>query len=420
MGFNSFKSRVVSPALAGARAKIRATAVRSLVIVLVMSAALVLLGDRLISQRQLNGPPGGEMTISGDTLAYVQMIEGDFKAVGKPYRYRILVPFMGRVLPFPPTLDLKVISYFSLFFAYVFALLTCRRLGLGYLASFGGLFALYSSVWHLYNYHNPFLTDAFQLMALSVMLFFLLRLNFTIFWAAGIIGILARETTVFLVPAWLATGQWRKSAAAVAITLVAWYLPQLFLSKDLGFFEYPSRVLSGVLSAGGLQDRPQPLLRAVFIQWGFTGVLTLIGLALVPISRFWPIITAFGLLLLGALVSSTIAADFGRIFALISPVAVVCCAFVFSTLSSRNIYLATLLALVLASRLFWVPTSLTPRESFVFDSIYPRLSVLVLEVFLTLAIAFTLRRAIVDGFRLKFGEVAATLGRVAARIGATS
>ena len=138
--------------------------------VVLLAGLLLLLGDLLIAQRELNGPTP-EMTISGDTLVYTKMIEDGIDTAREPFKYRVLVPLIGGALPFSPTLALKVITYVSLFFAYLFALLACRRLGISLLASFLGLFALYTSVWHLYNYHNPYLTDAFQLLALAVMFY---------------------------------------------------------------------------------------------------------------------------------------------------------------------------------------------------------------------------------------------------------
>lgn len=134
-------------------------ALKGFLAILLLSGLLLLLGDRLISQRQLNGP-SYDLTISGDTLVYTDMIDGNIQGAREPFRYRVLVPLIARALPFSPTLGLKIIAYVSLFAAYVFAMSACKRLGLSLSASFFGLFALYTSVWHLYNYHNPFLSNA--------------------------------------------------------------------------------------------------------------------------------------------------------------------------------------------------------------------------------------------------------------------
>ena len=389
----------------------RSRNIKSFLFVCLLAGLLLLLGDRLISQRQLDGP-SAEMTISGDTLVYVSMIEGDFDSAPNPFKYRVLVPAIGKVIPLSPTASLKAIAYVSLFLAYLFALLACRKLGLGLLASFFGLFVLYSSTWHLYNFHNPYLTDAFQLMALSLMFYALVLKRFSVFSLGAILGVMARETTLFLVPAWVITRQWRNLGLVLVIVFAAWFLPRLALSSDSGALDSTRNLLNGIdpISRMSAFDRP------VFIQWGITGLLAITGILLIPANRFWSLLLVFLGLLSGAYFSSLIAGDIGRMIELLSPAIFVSCAYLFSVLLQHNKLLALLLVLTLAFRLFWVPTYLLPRDSFVFDSVYPRVFLTLIHLALWLAVIYVLRSQFIEATKEKFDDASDAFRTITHRV----
>lgn len=382
----------------------QARKIKSFLLIFLLAGLLLLLGDKLISQRQLDGP-SPEMTISGDTLVYVAMIEGEIDSAPTPFKYRVLVPLIGRVLPLSPTASLKAIAYVSLFLTYLFALLACRKLGLGLLPSSFGLFVLYTSVWHLYNFHNPYLTDAFQLMALSLMFYALVHHAVMMFWPGAVLGILARETTIFLVPAWLVTKQWRNLAVVIVIAFATWLLPRFILSSDAGTFDTTKNLFLDLDPIGRMSD----FIRPVFIQWGISGLFAITGIFLIPVNRFWTVLVVFLGLISGAYFSSLIASDIGRMIELLSPAIVVSCAYLFSVLLQHNKPLAFLLVLTLACRLFWVPTYLLPRDSFVFDSVYPRVFLTLAQLALWLAIVWVLRVHFIQGTKEKLDDASGAL-----------
>ena len=156
--------------------------------ILLLAVALVVLGDRVIGT---NPPNGGELF--GDALVYTSMASGDYSDVSAPFRYRVLVPSIAWLLPFSAVLSLKLVSYAGLFFFYFISLVTCRRLGLSVFASFLGLATVYSSVWHLYNYQNPYLTDTMALVFLSLIFLSATSRNYPTYLLSPALGVVTRE-----------------------------------------------------------------------------------------------------------------------------------------------------------------------------------------------------------------------------------
>ena len=148
-------------------------------------------------------------------------------------------------------------------------------------------------------------------------------------------GILARETTLFLVPGWLAAKQWRNLLLALVFASVAWYVPRMLFSSDSSAFSYAVGQFSSIDPA----DKLGEFLRPVFVHWGVAEIVAVMGMVLVPVSRFWLMLLVFALLALGALTSSLIASDIGRMMELLFPAMITSCAFLFATLWQRSTYL---------------------------------------------------------------------------------
>ena len=79
----------------------RPQGIRSLVIAAIASPALLALGHYHVAQRELNGPTD-YLTIRADSFEYVKMIEGDLGTARPPFKYRIFVPLVAKILPVPP------------------------------------------------------------------------------------------------------------------------------------------------------------------------------------------------------------------------------------------------------------------------------------------------------------------------------
>jgi hypothetical protein len=345
-------------------------------------------GHLFVLQRTLNGPTP-YLTIRGDTLSYVRMIEGNFSKVRSPFKCRILAPFIARMLPLPPTESLRVVSYLSLYACYLFILLTCLKLGMAMSSATIGLLTVFVTPWHLYCYHNPFLTDAFQLMIIAVMIFSLACGYFSLFAPCSILGVLGRETTVVLVPVWFLTRDRKRGllllGAAVAILLFLWYVMRSNTSTVTLISEKFNTI-------GSFRDLYSYGTR-IMLSWNYAWVLSLIGMWLIPGKQRISLITSFLLLLSCAFLTSLIATDTGRMFALLAPVLTVFCAQVCDTLrkSGHTLVIFSVVAISLVAALVALPNVILGEQRETFQSFQDMKRILLTGVMLGLYILFILQ-----------------------------
>ena len=226
---------------------------------------------------------------------------------------------------------MRAISYASLWVSYVVLQLACLRLGMPLAAGVGGLLGILACAWHLDIYHNPFLTDAFGLMALCVMTYALLTRSFLVFAVAACIGVLARETTVFLVPVWLLHSV-RQGTALLGASTILILLPRILLPPDAG------ATLGGAFQEHGLPLLSTPLVFAGKVIWSWRMVWILMGLGILLLTRrsFVRMEGGFLALFAGACFASLLATDLGRMFALLTPVAAIATAECFRRLLRRE------------------------------------------------------------------------------------
>ena len=183
----------------------------NLTLPVIISIILVIIGNSFFLQRGQDSVYASEhLKFTIDNTIYFSMVQGDYQHIYLPFKYRILVPFLASCLPLSPSLALKIISVISLAICYLFTLLSCRKLGYDNFQSMIGLFVSYATTSHLLNYQNLYMTDAFQLMIIALIFFSLVSNNFWLFLFSIILGILARETTIILAPAWLLIRENRK------------------------------------------------------------------------------------------------------------------------------------------------------------------------------------------------------------------
>ncbi|NLX24303.1 MAG: hypothetical protein GXY55_21860 [Phycisphaerae bacterium] len=282
-----------------------------------ISLLLVALGHLLVPQRVHDGP-NETMTIRGDSLDYIAMVEGDWTAARSPFRYRVLAPFLAGLLPLSPTDALRCVTYVSLCLTYVVALLACKNAGLGVISSMLGLVLAWASPCHLYSYHNPFLTDALALFMLGVMVYALFRDSFALFLAAAVLGILTRETTIVAVPVWAIRRGWRHSVLLLVVSAAALLVPRYILGAEA---ESPQALLT--VSGQGMLANPWQGVMEIVKAWGAVWLLSVAGLWCLPQERCVPVRVAYAALLCGATLVSLVAADTGRMFAVLFPVHVI-------------------------------------------------------------------------------------------------
>ncbi|MCX5885796.1 MAG: hypothetical protein NT096_07800 [Proteobacteria bacterium] len=345
-------------------------------------------GHLFVLQRTLHGPTP-YLTIRGDTLSYVRMMEENFSSPRSPFRYRVLTPFIARMLPFSPTESLRIVSYLSLYACYLFILLTCLRLGISMPSATVGLLAVFVTPWHLYCYHNPFLTDAFQLMIISVMIFSLVCGYFSLFAPCAILGVLGRETTVFLVPVWFLTRDRSRGClllgVAVAILLLLWYVMRSNTSTVA--------LISEKFNTIGIFRDLYSYGTRVMLSWNYAWVLSLIGMWLIPGEYRVSLITSFLLLISCAFLTSLIATDTGRMFAILAPVLAIFCAQLCDALkkSGHTPIIFSIVAISMVAALVSLPNVILGEQRETFQSFQDMKRILLTGVMLGFYILFILQ-----------------------------
>lgn len=345
------------------------------------------------------------LTIRGDTLPYVSMIEGNnLTSVSSPFKYRILVPFLASLLPFSPTDSLRIISYLSLLFCYLFSLLTCLKLGLTINQSAIGLLSVWASTLHLYNYHNPFLTDAFGLLILCIMLFALVSDSFTVFLIAALLGVLARETTIFLIPVWALVKPKKylwQGMLLIVLAIFVLAMPRYFLASET------EQTLVSAFNSIGMKLLQQPLAfgENILTIWGGIWLMSLIGILYLPNEKFLLIAITFVALLTGAFLTSLIATDTGRMFSVLTPVFVITNAFFYREILAQNrIFAFTFVAIIILQGLFSMWNIIFSENSWIFTHYANVKIILFVEITFVAYTLFILRNSLIQEIKEKAAQ----------------
>ena len=195
-----------------------------------VSMALVAIGHVAIIERSVNAA-APSLRIRGDSLAYAELVNGGWHTMRVPFRYRVFVPWLAHFLPISAFGALRLITYLSLFGTYVLLLLTMRRFGWDIGSSIAGLVLVFTSTWHLYNYNNPFLIDGFSLLVVTALVYAVVSDNAALFLLVAIVGVLAKENLVLLVPMWFCVRNRRQGMWISVISFVAFLAPRALLSQ---------------------------------------------------------------------------------------------------------------------------------------------------------------------------------------------
>jgi hypothetical protein len=348
------------------------------------------------------------------------MIEEKLSSPGQPWERRVLVPFIAKLLPLRPADSLRLISYISLLGFYLVLFVACSRLGLNVYLSVAGLFAVFSTTFHLYHYHNPFLTDAFAVMTFALMILSLLIDCLPLFIGAAILGILSWEVTICLVPVWFIAKDRLKGTIVIIIAIIVALIPNLLMPAGVGLGGDYRTVKSLLLLCGrefsGVLHDPWGFIRGTMLGWGFVWFLGILGVCLLPRDRHVPITTAFFLLFVGAFLGNCISNDPERVWSnFLVPVFAISCAQLFSTLTripGRIAWVSILVALLLAQLLASRPNVFFDEASWVFRSHGPRLVLQVCGTIYSLSLAFVLRGALLQSVCEKLAEIRRAIGRL--------
>jgi hypothetical protein len=371
-----------------------------------IAAALVLFGDLYILERTyLASNP--TFLIRDDALHYIEMAETGSLDVSPPFRFRVLVPFLVGALPFPTLISFKIVTYSSLFGCYLLALMTCRGLGFSITASILGLLSFYFFRIHFVLYNNPYLTDAVGLFALFLMLYAVLHRHYLTFLAAIGVGTLARETTLFLTPLWLITGQWRRAILAIVVGF-GLFLGSRYLIATPAVGMFASVTTAEDLNRLGSLSNIYILANNIVLSWNFVWGFMLLGLVLLPGRAFLTYGTAFVLLFGGSFVAVLNATDIGRLFLVMSPVVVVACAQLYTTLQSVRWLYGAAVVLMLSRGIFAAPTPIIDFDSdWSFVDFLPTKILFVVGGLLCVAIVVVLRDTLWHALKQHIAEVRA-------------
>jgi hypothetical protein len=256
--------------------------------VLALSLALVALGAAVIQSRP---------DYSLDGQMYAAMRHGE--DVPAPFRYRVAVPLLARLVPLPTPDALRLLTYAGLTMAYILAWLSARAVGASPLAAWVGVAAMIVSPVTVGYFQNPYLTDGLGLAALFGLVWARLTNHYAAFLGLLVLGGTIRETPLVLAPSW---GLSRRSALALVVAASVW----IGLRLALGWVPPPH----GAPSARWAWH--------LLIGWHVFWVLAPLGLTHLRRPVAWWIA---GCLVLGT-AGSLLIADTLRMLAALSPVVV--------------------------------------------------------------------------------------------------
>ncbi len=291
---------------------------QDMIIFTIIATFILIFGHNFILQKSETSPSQYLSINGGDAVHYINIIESGTDGIRAPFKFRVLVTTLARLLPFNAADSLRVITYFSIFIMNFLLLLICRRLSLPIVASVLGLGFSLTFQWQLYNFHNPYLTDAFGQMILTILIYALISKNLYLYASTIIVGVLAREATVFLVPVWHVR-DYKQGAMLTLLALVVMLIPRILLAA-----ESDASLIDAFTTHGKTHLASMPtLLREMLHSWRFGWLIIVTGLCFFDAERFKYLAAAFSLLLCGAVLSTFFAADIGRMFSILIPIATI-------------------------------------------------------------------------------------------------
>ncbi len=311
------------------------------------SAFLLILGDFLIVQRTVSDFNSNNI-LRGDSIQYIKMINEGFSKAENPYRYRIMVPIIAKMLPFKPYISLKIITYISLFLIYFFAFKICELLNLEISQTSFSILLIYLTPIHLYNYHNPFLIDGFTLLIITLLIFFCIIKNFSGFIIFIIIGSLTRETILFTAPLWFLTVNKKKGLIPIAISfLIIVSLRLIIKIEHSDMFTNSQFNLSFVPFVNTIS-----YFKNILSTWYYYWIFMLIGIFISDSKFFSLIFFSFLLIFISSCFSSLLATDTKRMFAFLTPIMIITTSLVLSNVKNKNIPIIYLYIMTFLSILF--------------------------------------------------------------------
>jgi hypothetical protein len=311
----------------------------------IVGSALLLLSVAVVQPRSVTGSSRW-LALSPDTYQYLAMVRGD--PTHNPYAARVLVPRLAALLPLEPLEAIGAITYAALLISYVLLLRIMARLRVQFLPACVALVTLATSTRQLLMVQNPYLTDGFSFLMMTMMLGFFLADRAVLFGLTTFVGGLAREDCLYGAAGFLATRRWRSGLLIVVTAALSYLLPR-----------WRTR-MPGVAFLGFGQFATWQFYAETYFALGFLWPLTVLALPLTWSSGCGRIVPYFGLVLAGSLVSILFASDTTRMFLPILPVAVVLWGLMFQRLRNDYRLLALWIVSAALNLVLSLPTILFP------------------------------------------------------------
>ena len=338
-----------------------ATTWRRIALALSVGTALVLIGNLLIVERS-TGATVEVLRVRGDALEYIAAARAGIGAGRPPFRFRFVVPWLAGALPIGDLAAFRLIAYVAMAATFAMTFDLARRAGSSCRSAGLGVALVFGSPWTLYVFHNPFMTDAAAHVVIATQLVTLVASATIPFVVLTLVGSGVRETTGVLAPAlWSAGRRW---PAAVATFLVI----AIFVAM---------RMLDGseprLIGAARERFAPAAIIRIgrdALMGWAGLWVLAPAGLLCIQGATGTRLRAATCWLLLGAALSSLVANDTGRMFAVLLVPFGVGAAIAIERLrpaARRTLTIAFIIGAVIVA-VAWMPNRIVPLDSAVFQA----------------------------------------------------
>lgn len=251
-------------------------AVVAFAVAALFSVLLVMLGASMAPDMTFEG-----YTWNVDSYSYVRALLYGPDVAFVPYKFRVLVPFMGSILyhvgvePFESLLMVNMVAMY-LFYIMVYA---CGYvLTKSYWTPMVGVVSIFLTYAHHHWYYRmPAMIDGSVALVIAVALYACLQRKFWLFLGAVIVGGLVHEYTLFLTPAWLFVepGDKKKWISPMVAGLVVYISVRLTL--DGGTYPGITAESGSKFGSQRLQN-PGMWAREVLLLWGSVLVPVLISI----------------------------------------------------------------------------------------------------------------------------------------------
>lgn len=290
-------------------------------------------------------------------------------------------------------MGIKTVSLISLFSLYFYSLKILSFFKIDIKLSLAALILIFGTLANIFLYKNPYLTDSFHHMILILLMYFLLKGNALLFGIFAILGILGRETIIFIVPAFFITGKWKESILILLISLTAFFLPKFFIEG--GYILFQEKPIFGFIAK-------------MYLTWGPVGLIIFTGLTLVPKDLKHDVFFVFLGLFTGAGLTALMVLDITRMYTIILPAALITAAFFLQKLYGKNKLIFYSVILLSVIHVFSVmPTTITQNwaeniqelEEYYFNLKYFFIAFHITSLLLISAAIYTLKSEISTGLQ---------------------